>query len=278
MEAGKEAAMKLCLCFHCLCESYDDLTGEAQELFVSLADMRDMIEQLLASGYTFSNVEDAADNTIAITFDDGYANNLLFNDLAQEYNIPFVVFVSAYYIQTGEGFPWLKSDGQSYGQMHQFDYYAHHQERGGSQRTTPDTSPQRPLTFEELSALTGSGLAEIGCHGYYHQPLSKGFEKYLQQEQSVAMSILGDRLGVKPRYFALANGMYTGQVVRQLLKTFTRVFTIDGMAYRPTDNVIHRLSLTNPNISSPLSEQIAKGMRFARQVKRAIRVKRRLFA
>lgn len=269
--------MKLCLCFHCLCESYDDVSGEARELFVSLADMRDMIEHFLARGYTFSNLEDPAENTISITFDDGYADNLLFSGLAQQYNIPFVVFVAAYYTQTGEGFPWLKTDSQSYAQMHQFDYYAHHQERGGSQSNTRDTSPERPMTFDELSTLTSSGLAEIGCHGYYHQPLSKGFEKYTGQEQSLAMSILDERLGVKPRYYALANGMYTGNVVRQLLKTFSRVFTIDGTAYRPNDKVIHRLSLVNPNISGPLNEQIARSMRFARQAKRAIRVKRRLF-
>ena len=36
--------MKLCLCFHCLCKSYEEVTGDAQELFVSLEDMRGLIE------------------------------------------------------------------------------------------------------------------------------------------------------------------------------------------------------------------------------------------
>jgi peptidoglycan/xylan/chitin deacetylase (PgdA/CDA1 family) len=239
--------------------------------------MREMIERFLARGYTFSNMEDPADNTVSITFDDGYANNLLFSDLAQQYDIPFVVFVSAYYNQSGEGFPWLKADGQSYVQMHRFDYYAFHEERGENRSPTLDASPERPMTFDELSTLAGKGLAEIGCHGFYHQPLSKEFEKYAPQEQSLAMSMLDERLGEKPRYYALANGMYTGRVVRQLLKTFTKVFTIDGMAYRRNDKVIHRLSLTNPNISGPLYDQIARSMYFPRQIKRAIRVKSRLF-
>ena len=90
--------MKLCLCFHCLCASYEGLTGGAQELFVSLDDMRDLIEQLLTRGYRFSTVEDPADNTVAITFDDGYYNNLLFGELSRTYNIPYVIFVSAYYL------------------------------------------------------------------------------------------------------------------------------------------------------------------------------------
>ena len=50
--------MKLCLCFHCLCESYDDISGDSGELYVSLDDMREMIEQFLARGYTFSGLED----------------------------------------------------------------------------------------------------------------------------------------------------------------------------------------------------------------------------
>lgn len=268
--------MKLCLCFHCLCESYAGLTGADQELFVSLADMQDLIEGLLNRGYRFSSVEDPADKTVSITFDDGYYNNLLFTELAQEYDIPYVVFVSAYYNQSGEGFPWLNAEGQSYDQMYQFDYYAHHQGPNETEALLMDTSPQRPLTFDELSTMTENGLADIGCHGYYHQPLSKSFERYLEQEQSRSLSVLYDQLGIRPNYFSLANGMYTPRVVRELLKTFTRVFTIDGIPYRPKDKVIHRMSLISPSVSGPLIAQIDKNMNFARQIKRAVRTRRRL--
>ena len=269
--------MKLCLCFHCLCESYDGLTGAAQELFVSLADMRDMIEQLSGRGYRFSTVDDPADNTVAITFDDGYHNNLLFAELAQQYEIPYVVFVSAYYTQSGEGFPWFKAEGLSYADMYKFDYYAHHEE--ASRQPTPprDNSPSRPLTIDELSYLTSTGLAEIGCHGYYHQPLSKGFENYLGQEMSLSLSFLDHELGTKPRYYALANGMYTRQVVQELLKSFTKVFTIEGMPYRTKDSVVHRMSLISPNVSGTLVEQIDRSMNFARQLKRTVRTRRRMW-
>jgi peptidoglycan/xylan/chitin deacetylase (PgdA/CDA1 family) len=269
--------MKLCLCFHCLCESYDDISGESGELFVSLDDMRGLIERLLTRGYTFSDLEDTADNTVSITFDDGYANNLLFAELAHEYEIPYIVFVSAYYSQTGEGFPWMVPIGKNYEQMHQFNYYSHHQARGDNSVLKPDTSQARPMTFDELSDLAGTGLMEIGCHGYYHQPLSKEFERYMDDERTRSMSVFNEYLGVIPRYYALANGMYTGQVVRDLLKTFDKVLTIDGTAFRAKDKVIHRLSLTSPNTSAPLIDQIDQSMRFARQVKRAIRTKRRLF-
>ena len=273
--------MKLCLCFHCLCESYEELPGDAQELFVSLADMRGLIEGLLGRGYRFSTVDDPADNTVAITFDDGYYNNLLFDELAQQYDIPYVVFVSAYYTQSGVGYPWLKAQGQSYAQMYNFDYYAHHQEadshQSGSLSVSKDTTPQRPLTFRELSQLAGNGLAEIGCHGYYHQPLSKEFETYLHQEQTLALSALDEGLVTKPRYYALANGMYTAPVVRELLKTFTKVFTIEGLPYRPKDKVVHRMSLTSPSMSLPLIEQIDTATYLPRRIKRSVRTRRRLF-
>ena len=59
------------------------------------------------------------------------------------------------------------------------------------------------MTFDELKMMTANGLAEIGCHGYYHQPLSERFERYLQQEQSLALSVLQDRLAINPRYYSL---------------------------------------------------------------------------
>lgn len=268
--------MKLCLCFHCLCESYEGLTGTAQDLFVSLEDMRNLIDQLLERGYKFSTMDDPTDKTVSITFDDGYYNNLLFSDLAQEYDIPYVMFVSAYYTQSGDGFPWLESGCPSYHQMYQFDYYAHHQRAKILGTAAKDSSPQRPLTFDELNNLVSTGLVEIGCHGYYHQPLSKGFETYLEQEMSSALSLLHSEMRVKPRYFALANGMYTRQVVRDLLKTFSKVFTIDGMPYRPKDKVIHRMSLTSPSVSVPLIDQIDNSTFLPRRLKRVIRTKRRL--
>ena len=129
--------MKLCLCFHCLCESYDDLSGDSRELFVSLDDMKSLIEKLLERGYKFTNLEDTGDKTVSITFDDGYANNQLFRKLAEDYQIPFVVFVSAYYTHSGEGFPWIARTGSTYNNMYRFDYYSHHAARAAAvTRTT----------------------------------------------------------------------------------------------------------------------------------------------
>jgi len=134
------------------------------------------------------------------------------------------------------------------------------------------------MTFEELNELKGESRLEIGCHGYYHQPLSKNFEKYLAPERDLAMASLDQQLGVQPRYFALANGLYTKWVARELLRTFDRVFTIAGIPFRPKDRVVHRFSLVNPNLGGPLLQQIDRSLNPTRQIKRRVRTARRMLA
>ncbi len=267
--------MKLCLLFHCLCESYNEVPEHGKELFVSVADMRAMVEQLLERGYTFSSPEDTAPDTVTITFDDGYYNNLLFGELSHTYNIPYLIFVSAYYALTGEAYPWLAGNGQNYAKIRELDFYKHYSAGTAGGQVCTD-SGVRPMTLEELTTLRDDGQVEIGCHGYYHQALSSRFERYLPQERDLAMSALKERLGLSPRYYALANGLYTRQGVRKLLETFDRVFTIEGRPFRPRDRVIHRLSLINPNVAGPLVGQIGRHLGTLRQIKRAMRTTRRL--
>ena len=243
--------------------------------------MAQMIEEMSRRGYRFSNLEDPSPKTVTITFDDGYYNNRLFKELAQRYEIPYLIFVSSYYAQSSKGFPWMEVDGATYAGMHDFDYYqyfAHGQESSGSRKvkTAPASDDQRPMSFKDLKELLSDGLSEVGCHGYYHQPLSEKYQHHLQNERNLGFNALQENLEVSPRYYALANGMYTRQVVKQLLETFDRVLTIDGRPYRPRHRVIHRMSLINPEIGGPLTAQIDRSLNPARQLKRAVRIMRRL--
>ena len=270
--------MKLCLLFHCLCESYEEAPQQGRELFVSLSDAQAMVEQLLERGYRFSPLEDSSPDTVTVTFDDGYYNNILFSEVSRSYNIPYIIFVSAYYVLSGEGFPWFLVEGEDYARMHEFDYY---NQRGGLQAVAQAAKRvsdlTRPMTFKELEVLRSAGQVEIGCHGYYHQPLSGKYEMYTKQETDLALSALDENLGIRPRYFGLANGMYTRNVVRELLKVFERVCTSDGRPFRTGDKVIHRLSLINPNTGGPLVQQIDRSLTPIRQIRRAIRTAGRLW-
>ena len=268
--------MKLCLLLHCLCESYDSVPDRGRELYISLSDMDAMIEQLTDRGYRFTTLEDPTPNTVTLTFDDGYYNNLLFKDLSRSYDIPYIIFLPAHYIVSGDRFPWFLNMGIDYGQMHKFDYYTHYSELSAGEEREAVSSAERVMTFDELRELRNDSRVEYGCHGYYHQPLSKIYEKYLHQERDLALSILEENLEIVPRYFGLANGMYTGWVVRELLKTFDKVLTIEGRPFHHGDAIIHRLSLINTNMGGSLVQQIDKSLESLRQIKRTIRTFRRL--
>ena len=263
--------MSLCLLFHCLCESYDDIPAFGQELFVSTPDLRSMIEELSDRGYRFGPLEDPGRNTVSITFDDGYYNNVLFGDLAQSYSVPYLIFLPAYYNQSGDPFPWFSNNGQRYEDIHLFDYYENYDELRRSQGGEAPEDLVRPMTFAELATMGESDLVEFGCHGYYHQPLSQEYEHYVGQERDLGMRSLQENLGIKPRYFSLSNGMYTKGVVQELLWTFDRVLTIEGRPFRSHDRIIHRITLSNPNVSGPLVQQIDRHLKPLRQLRRAVR-------
>jgi len=263
--------MNICLLFHCLCESYEHLPQHGQELFASITDVHTMIEDLSRRGYKFGTMDDSTSQTVSITFDDGYHNNLLFDPLAHFYGIPYVIFTSAYYNLTGDPYPWFYTNGLGYSDVHSFNFYDQYQEIRQVQNGTPTDELIRPLTLAELDNLRKSSLAEVGCHGYYHQPLSRSYEKYLHQELEQALGCLKEALNIRPRYFSLANGMYTKWVMRQLLNTFERVFTIEGRPYHQNDRTIHRITLLNPNIAGPLIQQIDRHLKTVRQVRRTIR-------
>ena len=268
--------MKLCLLFHCICESYDEVPQRGRELFVSQSDLRVLAEQLLDRGYTFSALENPAPDTVTFTFDDGYYNNLLFSELSRAHDIPYLIFLPAYYVKSGDRFPWFQEDGVDYEEIQNFDYYAYYSGLSSAGTVDGASSMTRPMTFQELKDLKVSDQVEYGCHGYYHQPLSKMYEKYFRQEQDLSLSVLKDNLGIVSRYFGLANGRYTKWVMGELLKTFEVVFTIEGRPFHHGDKVVHRLSLTNPNVSRPLIQQIDQHLGVLRQAKRAVRTFRRL--
>lgn len=269
--------MKLCLCLHCICESYDYVPSRGQELFISVPDLRELIEQMNERGYKFAPMDDTSDHTVTITFDDGYYNNILFEELAKEYSIPFILFVSTYYLSSGIGFPWLKIFGQSYEQMHEFDYYSYFELGSNASQSKESDTRVRPMTFEELGSLGGSCDMEVGCHGYYHQPLSKRYQNRLAEERDQSMLDLKKNLKVFPRYFSLANGQYSKNVIRELLHSFEKIFTIDGRPMRATHRVVHRISLVNPNLGGPLIQQIDSALAPARRIKRALRTTRNLY-
>jgi peptidoglycan/xylan/chitin deacetylase (PgdA/CDA1 family) len=86
------------------------------------------------------------DNAIAVTFDDGYADNLYAaKPLLEHYNTPATVFVTAGYIGQEKKFNWDESNADA---------------------------DHRPLSADEVLKLAEGNLIEIGAHTMTHPVLS----------------------------------------------------------------------------------------------------------
>lgn len=119
--------------------------------------------------------------TVAITFDDGYAENCRQAiPLLVKYRVPCTYFVTVHNILTGEPF-------------------THDLLRGVS-------AP--PNTVEQLRAMAEAGI-EIGSHGYSHADLGQiGDPRLLEHEVVNSRRDLERALGRPVRYFAFPFGHY----------------------------------------------------------------------
>lgn len=94
---------------------------------------------------------------IAITFDDGYADNLLTAlPILEACQMPATIFVTTGNVESGESFYWDAG--------------------------TPREDRGRPMTEEEVRALAAHPLIEIGAHTVHHPKLAK-LEARAQREE-----------------------------------------------------------------------------------------------
>jgi len=125
-------------------------------------------------------------NVFAVTFDDGYANNLHNAvPILKKLQIPATVFVATAYLDSPVPFPFDDWKG------------AHFAE------TTPDD--WRALTSDECKELLDSGIVDLGAHTHTHKDFREkpeGFELDLLEN----IGILRDRFGLQNVPFAFPFG------------------------------------------------------------------------
>lgn len=119
--------------------------------------------------------------TVAITFDDGYADNL-HNALPilQEHNIPATIFITAGHIGSNKPFYW-------------------------DENTSPEDRG-RPMTVDEVKTLAMARLIEIGGHTINHPKLAKLPENEQFQEISRGKQIIEKALNIPLISFAYPFG------------------------------------------------------------------------
>ena len=143
--------------------------------------LRSQVEYLHRSGYVGLTFADAERRTrdgtlprrsVVVTFDDGYASNLLAAPILAEFGYPATVFVVTGFTDSGAALRWygIEEDQES------------------------AAAELRPLTWRELADLHDIGW-EIGSHTVTHPllPGLSGQELQVQLEQSRAS--IADRLG-----------------------------------------------------------------------------------
>lgn len=125
-------------------------------------------------------------NQIAITFDDGYADNYRFAwPILRSYGYPATVFVSAGLMGTDQRIP----------------------------ASRPGATPARLLTWEELQEMSTENFS-VGSHALTHTRLTRMPLPQVKAEVSDSKKILEDKLGHRVDWFCFPSGAYSIDIVR----------------------------------------------------------------
>lgn len=270
---NKTTYSNLCLLVHCL--RSDTPCSVNRELFIDPEDLEDLVINLQKQGYRFVLPTAEAPQGAPIcsfTFDDGYFNNRLFLNLAEKYNIPFILFVVSYNISHEIPFIWdiWNATRKEKWRFSSVDYENFYDNLGKAEKNLLYNDAYRPFTECELEKFASHPLVHLGLHTHTHQPLVGRFAAGMDLEVTKNLSFLKRFPQVLEGDLSLPCGLYTHATQKMLLKRFQRIYTIDGGGVFPSDRIIHRISLVNPEIGGPLVAQIARSFRWKTRLRRKL--------
>ena len=127
-----------------------------------------------------------AENSVAITLDDGFADNFEYGfAILQKYNIPATIFLTAGLL--GHKNLWMSSRG----------------------------FPERKLlTWDKIKLM--QGLVKFGAHTVNHVRLTEIDQETARKEISESKAIIEENLGVKVKHFAYPYGLFDEHVVKSV--------------------------------------------------------------
>jgi peptidoglycan/xylan/chitin deacetylase (PgdA/CDA1 family) len=160
--------------------------------------------------------------TFVVTFDDGYANNLLYAaPILARLHVPATLFVATAYLDSKDPLP---SDDWS-----------------AAGRPGVPKESFRPLTTEECLRLAGTGLVELGAHTHTHADF-RGRPDALIADLEQNLAVLRDQFGVEQPPFALPygtrlDGFASDELIHAAQETgVSCCLTADADLVRPNDS------------------------------------------
>ena len=269
----------LCLLIHCLRDAGPSEPKAHRELFIRLDEVEALITSLKAEGYRYilsGEVKDSDGPVCSLTFDDGYFNNRYFLEVAEKYDVPFILFLTSYNVIHQVPFIWdiWEATRTEKWRISSADYRNLYENLNPNERNLLNNDNHRPFTPEELEAFAAHPLVCLSPHGHTHQPMVEKYLEGIGAEIDYNLAFLNKYDHISREDFSLPCGLYTGRLMKRLLSRFERIYTIDGGSFLPDDRVIHRISLINPDFGGPLREQIKRSFSIkSRLLRKAINIR-----
>lgn len=264
--------MHISLLFHGLARNSNDAASAPRpELMIPINEVRKLIESMLENGWTFglpSRDATTKSRSCSITFDDGYFNNHLFQSVAHEHKIPFILFANSFNIACQVPFAW---DIQT--KIPAFDITSVYTNK--SPRVCADLMSRdsvRPFRKDELRDFLSTGTAYLGLHTHKHHPLTLMTNAQIEDDLALNRKFVSRFPAALPDDLALPCGLYDKRVMTLLSRIVTRVYTTNNGPTTPGSSIIHRIPLVNPANYLPLPEQVARHMKTVSRWRRQARM------
>ena len=224
--------------------------------------------------------------TVAITFDDGYRNNLtLALPLLERYQLPATFFVTAAPM-VGRTMLWadwydlaraVPIERMNFGGVEYRPFRGHFQSPDGTalkdalHRASADEVLAQMCEFpipaglasrcqdywqlldaDELRRLSQSSLVTVGAHGVYHSDLSHSSLE-TSAEELRSGELVADVIGRKVDAFAFPFGTYTPQVLKLALKSgYSRLFGCERICADDASSALGKVAPVVPRLTMNL--------------------------
>lgn len=265
----------LSLVAHCLTAPGAPLPRVHPELFISVAAVDQLLAQLADAHFRFvlpGAAQVGPGKTCSFTFDDGYANNRLFLPMAEKYRLPVVLFVNSLNIANQLPFLWdaLSLAGAAWKPW----FHDYRQAYSRLDSTIAETlladDNHRPFTLSEFEAFAENPWVSLALHTHHHQPLVGKFLTRAEEELEANAKFLRPFPRVLSRDLALPGGLYTPWTAMRLRRLVDRIYTIDGGGVSPGAQMVHRISLINPQLGGSLISQITRSFDWRVKLRRKV--------